>query len=65
MKSSFIFLTGVGLGIVVGLLVAPERGRVTLWKIKAEADRIVDNVIQKERLHQEAQETAGVAETAS
>jgi gas vesicle protein len=56
MKWSLIFLSGVGLGIVVGLLVAPEPGRVTLLKAKAEADRIVDQVLQKERLSREAQQ---------
>jgi gas vesicle protein len=53
MKSSFIFLAGVGLGIVVGLLVAPEPGKVTLRKVKAEADRIVDKVVQR-RVQREA-----------
>ena len=47
MKSSLFFLSGVGLGVLVGLLVAPEPGRVTLLKVKAEADRIVDKVLQK------------------
>ena len=56
MKWSLIFLSGVGLGIVVGLLVAPEPGRVTLLKAKAEADRIVDKALQKERLRREAQQ---------
>jgi gas vesicle protein len=53
MKSSFIFLAGVGLGIVVGLLVAPEPGKATLRKVKAEADRIVDKVVQR-RVQREA-----------
>ena len=57
MKSSLIFLSGVGLGILVGLLVAPEPGRVTLLKVKAEADRIVDKVLQKERMNREAKQT--------
>ena len=56
MKWSLIFLSGVGLGIVVGLLIAPEPGKVTLLKAKAEADRIVDKVLQKERLSREAQQ---------
>jgi gas vesicle protein len=54
MKWSLIFLSGVGLGIVVGLLVAPEPGRVTLLKAKAEADRIVDKILLKQRLSREA-----------
>lgn len=56
MKWSLIFLSGVGLGIVVALLVAPEPGSVTLLKAKAEADRIVDKVLQKERLSREVQQ---------
>ena len=57
MKSSLFFLSGVGLGVLVGLLVAPEPGRVTLLKVKAEADRIVDKVLQKERMNREAKQT--------
>jgi hypothetical protein len=57
MKWSLIFLSGVGLGIIVGLLVAPEPGRVTLLKAKAEADRIVDKVLEKERVNREARHT--------
>ena len=40
----------------MGLLVAPEAGRVTLRKVKAEADRIVDKVLQKERMNREAKQ---------
>jgi hypothetical protein len=65
MKSSLIFLTGVGVGTVLGLLVAPEPGRVTLRKVKAEADRIVDKVIQKQRLQRGREETEAVGLTAS
>ena len=50
MKSSLIFLSGIGLGIIAGILIAPEPGRVTLRKVKAEADKIVDKALQKERL---------------
>jgi len=56
MKSSLIFLSGVGLGVALGLLVAPEPGRVTLLKVKAEADRIVDKILKRERLYREAQQ---------
>ena len=59
MKWSLIFLSGVGLGIVVGLLVAPEPGSVTLLKAKEEADRIVDKVLQKERLNREVLQGCG------
>ena len=58
-KWSLIFLSGVGLGIALGLLIAPEPGRVTLLKAKAEADRIVDKALQKERLNREAQQMEG------
>ena len=51
MKSSLIFLSGVGLGVVLGLLFAPEPGRVTLLRVREEADKIVDKVLQKERLN--------------
>ena len=56
MKSTLIFLSGLGLGTVLGLLIAPDRGRETLKKIKAEADKIVDKIIQKQQLKQEANE---------
>jgi hypothetical protein len=55
MKSTMIFLSGVGLGVVLGLLFAPEPGRVTLLKVRTEADRIVDKVLQKERLNRQVQ----------
>jgi len=50
MRSSLIFLSGVAMGTALGLLIAPEPGRATLQKIKAEADRLVDKVRTKERL---------------
>jgi hypothetical protein len=42
MKSNLIFLLGVAMGTVLGLLIAPEPGSVTLQKIKLEADRLAD-----------------------
>jgi gas vesicle protein len=50
MKTSLIFVLGVGMGVVLGLLVAPESGRVTRRKIRAEADRIVDKALAKKQL---------------
>ena len=47
MKSSLIFLTGMAMGTVLGLLIAPESGRATARKIKREADRLVDRIKQK------------------
>lgn len=56
MKSTLIFLSGLGLGTVLGLLIAPEPGRVTLKKIKVEADKIVDNIVQKQQMKQAMKE---------
>jgi gas vesicle protein len=50
MKTSLIFVLGVGMGVVLGLLVAPESGRATRRKIRAEADRIVDKALAKKQL---------------
>ena len=47
MKSSLIFLLGVAMGTAFGLLIAPEPGSVTLQKIKLEADRMVDKIVEK------------------
>jgi gas vesicle protein len=53
MRSSLIFLGGVAMGTVLGLLIAPEPGRITVKKIKREADRLVDKVEGlKERAHE-------------
>jgi gas vesicle protein len=65
MKSTLIFLSGLGLGTVLGLLIAPEPGRETLKKIKAEADKIVDKVIQKQQMKQEVKEMKEALEMAS
>ena len=43
-RGSLIFLSGVAMGTVLGLLIAPESGRVTVKKIKREADKLVDKV---------------------
>ena len=43
-KSSIIFLSGLAMGAVLGILIAPEPGKVTVKKIKQEADRLVDKV---------------------
>lgn len=50
MKTSLIFLLGVGMGVVLGLLVAPEAGKITRKKIRAEADRIIDKALAKKQL---------------
>lgn len=50
MKSSLIFLLGIGMGTVLGILLAPEAGRVTRRKIRDEADRIIDRALAKKQL---------------
>jgi gas vesicle protein len=50
MKTSLIFLLGMGMGVVLGLLVAPEAGRITRKKIRAEADRMIDKALAKKEL---------------
>ncbi len=50
MKTSLIFLLGLGMGTVLGLLVAPDSGRVTRRKIREEADRLIDKALAKKQL---------------
>jgi gas vesicle protein len=50
MKTSLIFVLGVGMGVALGLLIAPEAGKVTRKKIKAEADRMIDKALAKKQL---------------
>jgi gas vesicle protein len=50
MKSSLIFLLGLGMGTVLGILVAPEAGRITRRKIRDEADRMIDKALAKKQL---------------
>ncbi len=50
MKTSFMFLLGMGLGTVLGILVAPEAGKITRRKIRDEADRIIDETLQRRKL---------------
>jgi len=49
MKTSLIFLLGLGMGTVMGLLVAPEAGKITRRKIRDEADRLIDKAIAKKQ----------------
>jgi gas vesicle protein len=58
MKSSLIFLLGVAMGTVLGLLIAPEPGSATWEKIKHEADRLVDKVGEKRTVPEVTAETA-------
>jgi gas vesicle protein len=50
MKTSLIFILGVGMGYVLGLLVAPESGKVTRMKIREEADKFIDKALAKKHL---------------
>jgi gas vesicle protein len=52
MKTSLIFVLGVGMGVALGLLIAPEPGRITRRKIKAEADRMIDKALAKKQLNE-------------
>jgi gas vesicle protein len=56
MKSSLIFLLGLGMGTVLGILIAPDAGRVTRRRIRDEADKIVDRAMAKKRLKETAAE---------
>jgi gas vesicle protein len=49
MKTSLIFLLGIGMGTVLGILVAPEAGKITRRKIRDEADRLIDQALQKKQ----------------
>ena len=53
MKTSLIFLLGIGMGTVLGILIAPEAGKITRRKIRDEADRIIDQTLQKKKLQAE------------
>jgi gas vesicle protein len=50
MKTSLIFVLGFGMGTVLGVLIAPEAGKITRRKIRDEADRIIDNAIAKKKM---------------
>jgi gas vesicle protein len=50
MKTSLIFLLGLGLGTVLGILIAPEAGRITRRKVREEADRMIDKALAKKQL---------------
>ena len=52
MKTSLIFLLGIGMGTVIGILVAPEAGKITRRKIREEADRIIDETLAKRKMKQ-------------
>lgn len=47
MKTSLMFLLGIGMGTAIGILIAPEAGKITRMKIRDEADKIVDKAMAK------------------
>lgn len=47
MKTSLMFLLGIGMGTVLGILIAPEAGKITRRKIRDEADKLIDQAMQK------------------
>jgi gas vesicle protein len=49
MKTSLIFLLGIGMGTVLGILIAPEAGKITRSKIRDEADKLIDQALQKKQ----------------
>lgn len=49
MKTSLMFLLGLGMGTALGILIAPEAGKITRRKIRDEADRLIDQALQKKR----------------
>lgn len=56
MKTSLIFLLGLGMGTVLGLLVAPDAGKITRRKIRDEADRFIDKALAKKELRELAKD---------
>jgi gas vesicle protein len=52
MKTSLLFLLGFGMGTFLGVLIAPEAGKITRRKIREEADRIIDKAIAKKKLNE-------------
>lgn len=51
MKTSLIFLLGIGMGTVLGMLIAPEAGKITRRKIRDEADKLIDQALKKKQFH--------------
>ena len=51
MKTSLMFLLGIGMGTVLGILIAPEAGKITRRKIRDEADKLIDQALKKKQLN--------------
>jgi gas vesicle protein len=64
MKTSLIFLLGIGMGTVLGILIAPEAGKITRRKIRDEADKLIDQAMQKKRQQAEINRLESTLEAA-
>ncbi len=64
MKTSLIFLLGIGMGTVLGILVAPEAGKITRRKIRDEADKLIDNALRKKQQQAEIDRLESTLDTA-
>ena len=64
MKTSLIFLLGIGMGTVLGILIAPEAGKITRRKIRDEADKLIDQALQKKRQQAEINRLESTLESA-
>jgi len=64
MKTSLIFLLGIGMGTVLGILVAPEAGKITRRKIRDEADKLIDNALKKKQQQAEIDRLESTLDTA-
>ena len=62
MKTSLIFLLGIGMGTVLGILIAPEAGKITRRKIRDEADRLIDQALQKRKQEEQLNRLEPTAE---
>ena len=62
MKTSLIFLLGIGMGTVLGILIAPEAGKITRRKIRDEADKLIDQALQKKQQQAEIERLEAVLE---
>ena len=60
-KTSLIFLLGLGMGTVLGIIIAPEAGRITRRKIREEADRMIDKALAKKQLKELAETSPDVS----
>ena len=62
MKTSLMFLLGVGMGTVLGILIAPEAGKITRRKIRDEADKLIDQAMHKKQQQAEIDRLEAILE---